>query len=109
VTTLTRGSSISIPSSNGARSWRCTAATPEPGRTWESVKDNADLTIRFDEVRELGDRVLALGEMHAKGHTTRLDLAGEIAQLATFRDGKVVEFRDFRSHAEALEAAGLSE
>ena len=43
------------------------------------------------------------------GQTTRLNFAGELAQLLTYRGGKVVGCRDFRSHAEALEAAGLSE
>jgi hypothetical protein len=38
-----------------------------------------------------------------------LDFTGELAQLVTYRGGKVVNIRSFRSHAEALEAAGLSE
>ena len=78
-------------------------------QAWESFKGNAQLTVRFDDVRDLGESVLALGEMAIEGATTRLSFAGEIAQLATFRGGKIVCFRDFRSHAEALEAAGLSE
>jgi ketosteroid isomerase-like protein len=35
--------------------------------------------------------------------------ASEIAQLLTFRGGKIASSRDFMSHAEALEAAGLRE
>ena len=53
--------------------------------------------------------MLALGEMKGTGQTTRLDFTGELAQLMTYRGGKVVSSRDFRSHAEALVAAGLSE
>ena len=67
------------------------------------------ITVRFDDIRDLGESVLALGELKSTGQTTRLDFTGELAQLVTYRDGKVVSFRDFRSHAEALEAAGLSE
>jgi ketosteroid isomerase-like protein len=67
------------------------------------------LTVRFDEIRDLGDSVLALGEMQATGHTTGLNVTGELAQLVTYRDGKVVRTRDFGSHGEGLEAAGLSE
>ena len=78
-------------------------------QAWESFKGNARLRVRFDDIRDLGESVLALGEMETEGPTTRLSLAGEIAQLATFRGGKIVRFRDFRSQAEALEAAGLSE
>jgi ketosteroid isomerase-like protein len=65
------------------------------------------LRVRFDDVRDLGESVLALGEIIGTGRTTGLNVGSEIAQLATFRDGKVVMFRDFASHADALEAVGL--
>jgi hypothetical protein len=67
------------------------------------------LTVRFDDIRDLGQSVLALGEIEATGHTTGLNFTGELAQLATYRAGRVVTFRDFSSHAEGLEAAGLRE
>jgi ketosteroid isomerase-like protein len=76
---------------------------------WQSFKGDMRLKVRFDEVRDLGESVLALGEITGTGRTTRLDMAGELAQLATFRRGKIVSFRDFASHAAALEAAGLRE
>jgi ketosteroid isomerase-like protein len=76
---------------------------------WQSFKVDAELKARFDDIRDLGDSVLALGELTGTGRTTGMNLSGEIAQLATFRDGKIVSFRDFASHAEALEAAGLRE
>jgi ketosteroid isomerase-like protein len=78
-------------------------------QAWESFKGNAQLRVRFDDIRDLGESVLALGEMETTGPTTRLNLTGELAQLLTYRGGKVVSARDFRGHAEALEAAGLSE
>ena len=67
------------------------------------------IRARFDDIRDLGQSVLALGEMEGTGETTRLDVTGELAELVTYRGGKIVHTRDFRSHAEALEAAGLSE
>ena len=76
---------------------------------WQSFKVDAGLKARFDDIRDLGDSVLALGELTGMGRTTGLDLRAEIAQLATFRNGKIVSFRDYASHDEALEAAGLSE
>ncbi len=78
-------------------------------QAWESFKGDMRLTVRFDDIRDLGESVLALGEMKGTGQTTRLDFTGELAQLMTYRGGKVVSSRDFRNHAEALEAAGLSE
>jgi ketosteroid isomerase-like protein len=47
--------------------------------------------------------------METTGHTTGLDFTTEIAQLVTYRSGKAVRTRDFPSHAEALEAAGVPE
>ena len=78
-------------------------------KAWESLKGTMQITSRYDDIRDLGESVLALGEMEGTGQTTRLDFTGELAQLVTYRGGKVVNIRSFRSHAEALEAAGLSE
>ena len=78
-------------------------------RAWHSFKVDLQLKARFDDIRDLGDSVLALGELTGSGRTTGLNLSAEIAQLAAFRDGKILSFRDFGSHAEALEAAGLRE
>src|ERR1700730_17281870 len=78
-------------------------------QAWKSFKGDMQLRVRFDDVRDLGESVLALGEIIATGRTTRLNVGGEVAQLATFRDVKVIRFSDFPSHAEALEAVGLRE
>ncbi len=78
-------------------------------QAWEALKTDQQLTGRFDDIRDLGESVLALGEIETTGRTTQLNFTGELAQLLTYRCGKVVSCRDFRSHAEALEAAGLSE
>jgi ketosteroid isomerase-like protein len=78
-------------------------------QAWESFRRDMQLEVRFDDVRDLGESVLALGAMKGVGQTTRLSVAGELAQLATYRGGKVVSCRDFLNHAEALEAAGLRE
>ena len=77
-------------------------------RAWQSFKA-FELKSRYDDVRDLGDSVLALGELTGTGRITGLDLSNEIAQLATFRDGKILSFRDFASHDEALKAVGLEE
>src|SRR5947199_10667274 len=79
------------------------------GQAWQSFKVDLQLKARYDDIRDLGDSVLALGELTGTGRITGLNLSNEIAQLARFRDGKIASYRDFRSHAEALEAAGLRE
>ena len=78
-------------------------------QAWESFKGDMGITVRFDDVRDLGDSVLALGEIETTGRRSGLNVAREVAQLITYRNGKTVSVRDFGSHAEALEAAGLSE
>ena len=78
-------------------------------KAWESLKGTMQIRARFDDIRDLGESVLALGEMEGTGQATRLNFTDENAQLVTYRGGKIVNTRDFRSHAEALEAAGLSE
>jgi hypothetical protein len=78
-------------------------------KAWESLKGTMQIRPRFDDIRDLGESVLALGEMEGTGQTTRLRFTGELAQLATYRRGKLITLRDFPSHAEGLEAAGLSE
>ena len=78
---------------------------------WESYKGEAfqQLEARYDEFRDLGESVLAIGEIEIIGQASQLEVTSEIAQLLTFRGGKIASSRDFMSHAEALEAAGLSE
>jgi ketosteroid isomerase-like protein len=78
---------------------------------WESYSGERveSLEVRLDEIRDLGESVLALGEMKIIGQTSQLKLTSEIALLATFRGGKIVRAHDFMSHAEALQVAGLSE
>jgi ketosteroid isomerase-like protein len=76
---------------------------------WESYSGERveSLEVRLDEIRDLGESVLALGEMKISGQTSRLELTSEIALLCTFRYGRIVTGQDFMSHAEGLEAAGL--
>ena len=58
---------------------------------------------------DLGESVLALGEVEITGRRTGLNARVEVGELVTYRNGKTVCVRDFNSHAEALEAAGLRE
>jgi ketosteroid isomerase-like protein len=60
------------------------------------------------EWHDLGDRVLGLGRFRLR-FASGVELDQEAAALYTWRNGKLVEVRSWISHAEALEAAGLSE
>ena len=74
---------------------------------WESLKGVQRPRVRIGEFRDLGDSVLTLGEVVTVGQATRLSFSGEFAQFAQFRNGRIANVRDFASHAEALDAAGL--
>ena len=73
------------------------------GEAWER------LTPRPQEFRDLGESVLVLGQIDLTARTTGIEFSQEIGQLIGFRGGKIARVRDFLTHAEALEAAGLSE
>ena len=83
--------------------------------TRQYYEDLAEFSERshaeFPEVHDLGDQVLGLGHLwfrFARG----VDLDQEVAILVSWRNGKCVEARNWigaAAHADALEAAGLSE
>ena len=73
------------------------------GEAWER------LTSRPEEFRDLGESVLALGQMDLAARATGIEFSQELGEVIDCRAGKIVRIRDFLTHAEALEAAGLSE
>ena len=68
---------------------------------WES--------FRFDatDLRDLGDRVLVLGDVHGRGRASGIDVEAKWAYIVGVREGKVAGLRGFLDQGEALEAAGL--
>ena len=56
-----------------------------------------------------GDSVLRLGRIRVTGRTSGVEMESEFAQHVVMRDGLIVSSRDYLSHADALEAAGLRE
>jgi ketosteroid isomerase-like protein len=67
-----------------------------------------ELDASIEEIRDLGDVVLALGHLRAR-FRSGVSLDTEIGWLTRYRDGLAVWGRAYQSHVEALEAAGLSE
>jgi ketosteroid isomerase-like protein len=61
------------------------------------------------ELLDLGDSVLRFGRLRVTGRTSGVEMESEFAQHVVMRDGLIVSSRDYLGHAEALEAAGLSE
>ena len=80
-------------------------------RRWMAESDAAFDVQRMEaeEWRDLGDGVLLIGHVHARGRESGVEIDSAIAWLYTLRDGKIVLARGYLNTQEALEAAGLSE
>ncbi len=80
-------------------------------RRWyaESMESFEELRTELTEYRDLGDRIVAFGHIHARGRGSGLEIDSPTGWLFTVRLGKVVRAEGFLNPAEALEAAGLSE
>ena len=66
--------------------------------------------LKFDQIHDLGDRVLGLGTIHVIGRGSSIAADVPAAILMTFREGLITRLQDFGGdRARALEAAGLSD
>jgi len=76
---------------------------------WSDVHGTfEELTVDFEEVRDLGDTVLGLGRLHGRSKSG-VPIDTDYAAIARFRDGLSIWARSFSSHQEGLDAAGQSE
>ena len=64
--------------------------------------------VHFHDVRDLGERVLALGTASAIAKQSGVEQDAPLAIVATFREGRVTHFKDYGDAGEALGAVGLS-
>ena len=78
-------------------------------RAWyaDSFETFESFSFDWSEFRDLGDRVLALGQLQARGRESGVELASEMGWVHTVRRGTLTKIEGFLSHADALEAAGL--
>ena len=70
---------------------------------WERI------TLEAEDLRAVGDTVLAGVVQHAKGRVSGIEGDDHFFMLFTFRGGKIVRIETVRHEADALEAAGLRE
>ena len=71
---------------------------------WEDVRLEPE-----DLIEVGGDRVAVLLRAHFRGKGSGAEVAAQMTQVWTVRDGKVVQVTAYDNRAEALEAVGLSE
>jgi ketosteroid isomerase-like protein len=70
--------------------------------TWD------DYSQEVDELIELGDQVVVVLRISARGGGSGVPVAQELAVLWTFEDGRAVRAQSFTSREEALAAAGAA-
>ena len=75
----------------------------------ELFQSFSEVHVDSREFRDLGDRVLVLYRLRVRGHDSGVVLDQPGAAIYELREGKIVRGQSYLSHAEALEAVGLSE
>ena len=65
--------------------------------------------LRDDDMRDLGNRVLALVPARIGGKGSGIETETSLAMVATFRDGRIVHLKDYGEKDATVEAVGLSE
>jgi ketosteroid isomerase-like protein len=66
--------------------------------------------VYYDELRDLGDQVLALGGGRARGRVSGVELGDQPATwLMDVAEGKIARMQTYTDREEALAAAGLRE
>jgi ketosteroid isomerase-like protein len=68
-----------------------------------------EFRIEISEIRDLGDRLVAIGRTRARGGASGADVRTPIALVTEFRDGKAISVRGHIGPEAALEAAGLDD
>jgi ketosteroid isomerase-like protein len=71
--------------------------------SWESFSFEAT------DLRDLGDRVLVLGDVRGRGRVSGVEVADRWGWIIELKEGRAESLHGFLDECEALEAAGLRE
>ena len=69
----------------------------------------AETNSNYSEIRDLGDRTVAIGHLRARGIESGAATESPIWTISHWNDGKATRVRTYLDPDAALEAAGLSE
>jgi ketosteroid isomerase-like protein len=93
---------------DGRSVWRGADGFVEFIRTWTEQFD--EWSIRVERLIDAGEeRVVALTSQSATGKGSGVPVEMKLGHVYELEAGRVLRVRNYFSHAEALEAAGLSE
>ena len=68
-----------------------------------------EIRIEMSEIRDLGDRLVAIGHTRTRGRESGAETETPLAFVTEIRNGKTILLRAYLDPKQALEAAGLSE
>jgi ketosteroid isomerase-like protein len=80
---------------DGARAWLADLA-----------EHYGDGHTEYVDVRDVGDRVLALGSLRVTGTGSGIEIDVPVAVVARFRDGLITHFKDYGDRDQALASVG---
>ncbi len=69
----------------------------------------AEIHVEFTDIRDLGDRIVAIGLLRTRGKASGVQTESPLGYVADFKNGKGIRVRTYLDPKDALEAAGLSE
>ena len=68
-----------------------------------------ELHYEFSEIRDLGDRLVAIGRVRARGRKSGAETESPLGYVVQFKNGKMARLWSYLDPKEALEAAGVRE
>jgi ketosteroid isomerase-like protein len=69
----------------------------------------AETHVEIWEIRDLGNRLVAIGRTRARGKESGAETESPWAGVAEYKDGRAIRIRTYLDPKEALEAVGLRE
>jgi ketosteroid isomerase-like protein len=69
----------------------------------------SEFHAEYSDIRDLGDQVVAIGRVRARGTGSEAEIASPHGTVTEFKNGKGVRIRTYLDPMQALQAAGLSE
>jgi ketosteroid isomerase-like protein len=68
-----------------------------------------EIHVEYSEIRDLGERVVAIGRIRTRGKTSGAATESPFALISDLKNGMAIRVRTYLDPDEALEAAGLGQ
>ncbi len=80
-------------------------------RMWVRDLDEvfADIHVDYSEIRDLGERIVAIGRIRMRGTGSGAETVSQLASVIDYENDKAIRVRTYLDPGKALEAAGLEE